>query len=307
MNPSRRNHSKTSARRPEEVFPKYVPIISKIADSNNLTLDPVLNDPELVYSLTQVLMETAENSKVLRSGEIQSGNTKDTRAYESDGAHVNLVQMLVSLYIETMLYRKIPFRYILGHPNVFIKRLYRRFTWPHWSIIEAVIKMHDFPENEFNDIPDNGTRNETLKRNEERFYLEKLEDYYIKIYGERKAKKIFQLHYKFAKHSTPLGRVIYCADKIAAPLYFINSDGSGERSYVSRKEVEKSETNKQSAKLCEETEQGILTSLLWLADYLYTRKLIKYDEDMFFTAIAVMMTLIVYGEWFDDELHHAEQ
>ena len=77
---------------------------------------------------------------------------------------------------------------------------------------------------------------------------------------------------------------------------------------MSREEVEKSETNIMSAKLCEETEQGIPTSLLWLADYVYIRKLIEYDEDMFFTAIAVMMTLIVYGKWFDiKKLHHAEQ
>ena len=307
MNPSRQNHLKTSVPCLKKVFQQYLRIIHEIADYYGLTLVPQLNDPKLIYSLATVLMEAAENSKVLRSGEIQSGNTKDTRAYESDGAHVNLVQMLVSLYTETMLYRKIPFRYILSHPNVFIKMLYRRFTWPHWSITEAVIKMHDFPENKYKDIPDNGTRNETEKKAKERHYLERLKKYYIEIYGERKAGKIFQLYDEFEKHSTPLGRVIYCADKIAAPLYFINSDRSGERSYVSREEVEKSKTNIRSAELCKETEQGILTGLLWTADYMYTRKLIKYDEDMFFAAIAVMMTLIVYGEWFDIESHHAEQ
>ena len=307
MNPSRRNYLKAPALCLKEVFQQYLLIIHEIADYYDLTLDPVLNDPELVYSLTQVLMETAENSKVLRSGEIQSGNTKDTRAYESDGAHVNLVQMLVSLYFETMLYRKVPIRYILNHPTLFAKRLYRRFTWPHWSIIEAVIKMHDFPENKYKDIPDNGTRNETTKRLEEHLYLERLEKYYIKIYGERKARKIRQLYYEFEGRSTPLGRVIYCADKIAAPLYFINSDRRGKRSYVSRKEVEKSETNIRSAKLCRKTKRGFLIGQLWTVDYVYTRELIKYDEDMFFTAIAVMMTLIVYGEWFDVELHHVEQ
>ena len=134
-----------------------------------------------------------------------------------------------------------------------------------------------------------------------------MEKYYKKIYGKRKAGAIFQLYYEFERHSTPLGRVIYCADKIAAPLYFINSDRSGERSYVSREEVEKSETNIRSAKLCRKTKRGFLIGQLWTADYVYTRELVKYDEDMFFTAIAVMMTLIVYGEWFDDELHHAEQ
>ena len=190
MNLSRQNYLKAPALCLKEVFQQYLLIIHEIADYYGLTLATQLNDPELVYSLTQVLMEAADNSKVLRSGEIQSGNTKDTRAYESDGAHVNLVQMLVSLYFETMLYRKVPIRYILNHPTLFAKRLYRRFTWPHWSIVEAVIKMHDFPENEFNDIPDNGTRNETTKRLEEHLYLERLEKHYIEIYGERKARKI---------------------------------------------------------------------------------------------------------------------
>lgn len=292
---------RTQRRCTRNISTQYRKILKDIAEDYNRTLSPQIKDAKLVYSLTVILMETAESSKVLRSGEIQSGNTDDNRAYESDGAHVNLVQMLVSLYIETMLCKKIPIRYILKHPKLLARRLYYRLSWPHWSIIEAMIKMHDLAENESGDIADNGRRNELAKRSMEQSYLNDLRKYYDEIFGKRKAKRIFQLYKEFEEKSTPLGQVIYCADKIAAPLYFINSDASGTRSYVSKNEVEKSELNKKSAELCEETNQGYLLGKLWTADFVYTRRIVQYDTEMFFTAIAIMMTLVVYGKWFDTE------
>ena len=114
-------------------------------------------DTKEIYNIAKKVMEIGKNSFVLRGYNGSYGLTMRSQscAYESVGAHTNLLteivdQFLVYSFGENV-DRKLPF----GHK-------YR-------NIMNAV-RRHDLPENEIGDIPDNGSGNVDEKQRLERQY-----------------------------------------------------------------------------------------------------------------------------------------
>ncbi len=282
---------------PKNVRIKYQQALVQEANRLEHPIHPKLFDADLVFNITKYIMEVAESSKVLRSGAHQTHETADGRAYESNGAHTNLVRTLIQLYMFTMYgysLRGFSPRHIIRYINS-IKLLK---LLPYLDIMTTI---HDFPENKYGDIPDDGNRNEILKKLHELQYLEETKKQCIVIYGEEVTNRVFKLYEEFNNKSTPIGRALYCADKVAAILYYINSDKDGNYVCVKPDDIEKSATNAQSVKHCRKTSNGYPVAWLWTMDYLRTRMLVRYDESLFFTSVIIMMTIMVYGKWHEKD------
>lgn len=283
---------------PKNFRPEYLKVLNTEAKRLGFLIYPQLLDTDLVYNIAKYITEVTRSSQELRSGEIQCGIASDTtRTYESVGAHTNLVRTLIQQYLVTMYGHKLPIGFALKHP---IRCTRRRLTKKHLFsllfLLDILATIHDFPENEYGDIADDGNRDEQLKIAREHQYLKKIKELCVTIYGKKVTNKVFELYNEFEDKSSPIGRAMYCADKVAAILYYINSDKNGNYAYVKPEDVKKSATNTQSVRFCEETPNGYRLSDLWKNDYSRTRHLIRYDEDLFFISIIIMMNIIVHGE-----------
>lgn len=239
-----------------------------------------LQDPDLVLGISRRMLEIARNSTVLRFGNRAGHLTQDKIAYESDGAHTNLVMALVDCVLDMI--------YGWGNnpPN-----------YDRREITEAV-RMHDLPENETGDTPDNLSRDETQKLNEDFHYFEDFLNLHPKhdsSHTHYVKKLLGEMEYRTSEE----GRIIYLADKLAAIIMMLYYDQAGLYPYALENDPNISEINRVEMKLCElHFGKGYLLSEMWSIDFVFARELVKFDDTGFFTAVLVMTTLLVHNKWY---------
>ena len=242
-------------------------------------------DAKEIWAAALQILEYAKASTVLRSYNWNYGLTdpEARTTLESDGGHTNLMSAIVD---HALTYRYGP---------------YLRFTedgYTYREVMEAV-RRHDLPENETGDIPDDGARDEEAKIKADTEYQLKFSQ--LSPSRERESeKRIRGLLAEMDGRSSPTGKLLYLADKVSAVIAVLACDAFGQ--YPAKHITTDDLTNRDIAemRLCD-TEiayHAYLASEMWTIDYFKARRLVKYDEIGFFTALIVMFTLQIHGRWY---------
>jgi len=233
--------------------------------------------------LTSQILEIAKSNLVLRSYNLRYGVTKDTIAYESVGAHTNLMMAIMDRAL-CMQYGDETGTFHVG------MHTYR-------SIMEA-IRWHDLPENDMGDIPDNGDRDEQKKREQEEGYFY-LMSRLMPASAENLTPSVLLLLSEMENKSSELGRMLYLADKMSALIMTLCYDLEGLEARMSKNSPYASPRDLLEMNICDDNKAGSFrASEMWAVDYFKARDLVRYDDTGFFTALLVVATLYVKGSWY---------
>ena len=246
--------------------------------------EKVLAEAETLLNLTVQILEVAYSSTVLRSYNTIYGLTDDKRAFESDGAHTNLVKE------------------ILDRALCFIYGPYsdqKREGYPREDIMRAAAR-HDLPENITGDNADNGDRDEEKKL--------KIEHAYLKDFGRHSPKSmmtsecnIARILDEFENKSSPIGRILYLSDKVSAIIATLVEESTKRSPLMSINSPLASAKDRAIMEIAgnKKEENVYAAGEMWTVDYLKHRCLMKYDDTGFFTAIIILATLNIRGKWYD--------
>lgn len=210
-----------------------------------------------------------------------NGNlTTNARAYESVGAHANLTRALVE--------------YALDFWQGWTDNL------PHYTrrIFSEAMLVHDLLENETGDKPDNKLRQEYSKFKEDFEFFREYSKYY-----EHGGSLIYdyavELLDEMYEQRTVEGRICYLADKTSAIINNLTYDSLRMPPHAKPNDIGISDLNRKEMKLCDiRYKGGYLLSEVWTINYFVSRRLQKFDDTGFFTALLVMVTLLTRGKWY---------
>lgn len=237
----------------------------------------------IFYNIVWQLLEVAKSSLVPRSYNTPYGLTRDNKAWESVGAHTNLVFAIMDQALW----------YVYGNSFVHTVDMY---SYKH--IVEA-IRLHDLAENRTGDIADSGDRDEIQKQ--------KVETDYFRLFAERYPSsdpnlgpKVLDLLKEMQDRGSYTGRLLYLSDKVAANIIALCLDNEDHSPMIRKDSHFISERDLKEIELCDfVTADGYYrASEMWATDFFEIRKLNRYDDALFFTALIVMATLMVHGKWY---------
>lgn len=271
-----------------KLYQTYIKIMDEEAKLNPACVYYIEHQPEICCA-AKYIMEVAKSSHISRSYNDRYGLSHEHFAYESVGAHTNLVQAIASRALACYSDR-------YGKPLADAGGYYGE-GYTYQEIMET-IRIHDLPENDIGDWPDNGSTNQTLKAKKERAYLTTFGYCYTKEENSFTF-AVAELFDSMDEKDTYTGRLIYSADKIAAIIATLTADSLGHRAMISKCDPYLSKRDKESIRRCDFSENGFYkASEMWTIDHLELRKLCQYDDEGFFTALLVMYTLLVNGKWY---------
>ncbi len=244
--------------------------------------------PECFYDLATAIMETCKLSFASRSYNVRYHLTTSQETYESVGAHTNFASDILKAFLI----------YFYGPNAHFLEGNYT------YNEVMDAMSRHDKPEARYGDIPDNGTRDENLKRSNEEKYQRWLSSLMPPATIDYE-KNVLSLLQQMETKKTFLGRSLYLADKISALLANLYLDSIGDFPYRTIDDDELSDRDVQEINIIF-NEYGIADlsyhykgSEMWAIDYFKSRNIIDYDDTGFFTSLLVMYTLMVNGGWYD--------
>ena len=239
----------------------------------------LVSEPNYMFGVANRLLEIAKSSIVSCHSNRAGRLTTEEIAYESVAAHTNLVQAMVD--------------YAVDHIYDDMSRsLYDR------RVIREAIRLYDLPKNETGDTDGICKRDEVLT-DDRTDYLDRLFGYYDED------ELVFVDHVQWLlksidSRSCRMGCMIYVAEKIATIIMMLAYETLGMYPHAFPEDESLSETPCEELAMCEKRspEGGLLLSELRTIDYLYGRELARYDITGFFTALMIMATLVVHGEWY---------
>lgn len=250
----------------------------------------ILDTPKEIYYMVWRLMEIAKSEFISRSYNSSYGLYQDKFVFESVAAHTNLMLGIVTHALD--FYYGVGF----GEPNVGMNVTPDGYSYR--DIIEA-IHLHDLPENESGDIPDNGVRDEERKNRQEFDYCYKFINTYPSDDGRFRYNALNLLKNMQEKDSIT-GKMLFLSDKLAALFITLCLDDLGKSPMMSINSFYASERDKEEMLLCDYSCDGRhKASEMWALDFFKMRKIVEYDDTFFFTAIIVMATLAVNGRWYN--------
>ena len=243
-----------------------------------------------VYKMTLQIAEIAKSCLVPR-GYVERFNLNDSEiAHESVGAHTLLVMTLVDRALSHYYSPEFGNKDTCEWPITLDGYSYR-------EIMEAV-RIHDLPENEIGDIPDNGSFDRGKKDKLEYAYLRQFSEAYPD-HEKDLAHFSLELFTQLGKRRSNTGRLIFLADKAAALIISLCYDSIGMSPVIHENDSTLSKRDIQEMEPCDYCRNGYYKgSEMWAVDYFHIRKFAELDHDGFFTAIIVMYTLIVNGRWY---------
>ncbi len=242
-----------------------------------------------VYRQVEQLAEVAKSSLLPRSYIKRYGLSESRIAYESVGAHTNLMAALID---RALCYYYGP---DFGEPGSEWAHTEDNFSYR--DIMEAV-RIHDLPENKIGDWPDNGSSDPNKKAKLERLYLREFSQGYDlrNSHVGHQAIRLFEL---MDVESSVTGRLLKLADKTAALFITLCYDSAGAAPLIHISDPKLSERDRQEMQMCDYNKAGYhKASEMWAIDHFCIRKFCDLDDDSFFTAIIVMYTLMVNGKWY---------
>lgn len=235
-----------------------------------------------VTNIAHQIKEVAKSSLEPRSYNRIYGLSKNEYAFESVGAHTNLVSVLID--------RALSF-YYKSEEDL------KRTGYTYREIMEAV-RLHDLPENFTGDIPDNGSGDTQKKKSDEKLYF----DVFFSTYSpkeEQFMQNVHRLLNEMEQKSSEMGKLLYCADKAAAVLITLEYDENGTPPLLKISRKANSERDLEEMSLCDNKEHNRChASEMWTVDWFKARNLIDFDTTGFFTSLIIMRTLQVNGHWY---------
>ena len=245
------------------------------------------NVPEAteMWNTTRQIAEFTMASTILRSYLWNYGLTApDLRStYESDAGHTNLMSAIVERAL----------CYIYG-PDIH----YTEDGYTYREVMEAV-RRHDLPENLTGDIPDDGTRDDYAKAKADADYQRDFSRFSPNRNTESE-KRILRLLEEMEGKTSPTGKLIYLADKISAIIMVLYYDSQYQPPHRSVNSEYNTLRDVKEMRLCDKvySKDTYYVSEMWTIDYFMFRRLVKYDDTGFFTALLVMYTLQVHHDWY---------
>lgn len=267
-----------------EAYSKIMAAETKLArDRDDYWEYPIAEE---MYGVARQILEFAKAGTVPRSYVSRYGLTRDrgkTIAYESDGAHTNLMSAIVD--------RALRFRY----------GILPQFTedgHAYHSVMEAV-RRHDLPENDTGDIPDDGNRDEEAKIRAEREFQAEFAGYSANQ-ETRTDRGVAHLLHEMEGRTSPTGKLLYLADKVSAVIIVLTYDQLGRPPLRRLTDSYLTDRDRQEIALCDSAFGGdaYLASEMWTIDYFQGRSLVEYDDTGWFTALVVAATLLVRQDWY---------
>ena len=249
---------------------------------------PILNADEAQKTATR-LIEVVANSFVKRGYNEKYHVSGYAVMAESVGAHTNLMSDIMRKYL----------RYEYTDANE------TDDGYDFLTVLEAAGR-HDLPENKTGDIPDDGNRDEAAKRDAEYQYL-----YWYSGLGPSRdsvfEKDVSRLLHEMEEKCSVTGRALYMADKISAlivTLYLSSCDDLStpyitlDSPSITARDFEEMEIIRQADGNMN-PRRHFKASEMWAVDYFISREIEQYDDSGFFTAIVVMITLLLNNnEWY---------
>ena len=236
-----------------------------------------------VWQIDQTLLLSFEkrsyNKKYHLSGYV--------RFFESVGGHTNLVRDLVGKH----------WRFLYGADE-----LVNSDGYSYMEVEEAAGK-HDSAEVVTHDIADDGKRDETAKLIAEQRYRKQ----YVEHSPKRDCdfeEKVSKILASMEEKDSETGRALYAADKSSALLVTLCCDKLKMYPYRTIQDEDSSERDREEMRIIRENDgdanplRHYLASEMWAIDYFVSRRIVQYDDTGFFTALVVMYTLMVKGQWY---------
>ena len=244
-----------------------------------------LIDPKTIWGITLQIVEVAKSATIPRSYVKDYHISDNIRADESVSSHTNLVSTLMDRF---WLYK-----YGSGVWHT-------EDSYDYRDIMEAT-RRHDLAENETGDTADNGERDEDAKVIAEHVYQREFGKYSpVEQYSTEK--RVRRLLIEMEGKTSPSGKALFAADKSGLICQALVYDLLGYAPYRQASEIGVTERDLQEIDLCDyqisDITDAYYASEMWTMDYLKIRSLVQYDETGFFTAIVVMLTLIVRQSWY---------
>ena len=250
-----------------------------------------LNSASAVENTVSQIAEFAKSALLPRSYIERYGLSNDKTAYESVGAHTNLVSAIAD---KALSYYYCPDFGVPGSewPCTIDEYSYR-------EIMEA-IRIHDLPENEIGDWPDNGSTDLKTKAKFEHDYMDYFASKYP-LYRGNINKRAVELFYAMNDPNHTTGRLLHLADKTAALIITLQYDSAGHPPLIKANDPALSERDCKEAMMCDwhDDEGHRKASEMWAIDFFHIRKFNELDDIGFFTALIVMYTLMVNKRWYD--------
>lgn len=275
----------------EKLLDMYRQIMTKEANLMNFGSEyAVMRKTDMIETVKQV-RAFALQSLVSRSWNRNYGMSMNDITFESDASHVNLFTKLFECYLD--------FYYgpNFGEPDAFCARTIDGYSYRE---IIGAIRLHDLPENEIGDIPDNGSGDsEAKKRLEDRFL-----DKFAENYSGRKLlyyKRLLGLFDEMRDKASPTGKALYVADKASVILAGLTYDSAGLPPKKGLYDRDNTERDNKAIALCDNVDSRFYRkgSEIWTIDFFHLRKIAELDDTGFFIATIVIYTLMVNGKWYD--------
>lgn len=249
---------------------------------------PILDANE-AQKMAVRLIEVVANSFVKRGYNIKYHAAGYAVMSESVGAHANLVSDIMRKY--------------LRYEYADMTRTADGYDF--LTVLEAVGR-HDLPENKTGDIADDGNRDEVAKRNTEYQYLCWYSDLAPARDGDFE-KGVKKLLYEMEEKSSVTGRALYMADKISALIVtlYLSACDDLMTPYITMDDPSLSKRDLEEIEIIRQADGNMnprrhfRASEMWAVDYFISREIEQYDDSGFFTALVVMITLLLNNsKWY---------
>ena len=246
-----------------------------------------------VVQLTEIAKASTIPRSYLKNYNLDSSDI----VFESVSAHTNLCRAILSRALDDL-------RFYLDISNVEngFSNAQIRDELNHYSdseIFEAM-NIHDLPENDIGDMPDNGTIDQAAKTAGETKYF----DHYISLYSRKKpefGQHVVELVHAMEDPNSIIGQILHLSDKVAAIITTLTYDRLGHPPVMSMTSTAASDKDRKEMAVCDYYNQGFCkASEMWTMDYFLIRRFVDRDHTGYFTSLIVAATLMANdNKWYD--------
>lgn len=263
----------------------YQDVVAKEQSINPKWAKLTLPSADDVYNITSRLDFVIKQSITPRSM-ARYLNAKDARhantMVESVAAHTYLVIEMVHYALN----------YFYGADFAMTKDFYTLS-----EIIEVIIR-HDLPEVTLGDQPDDQTRDEAKKLQNEALFHQDFNQFSLPQH-KRWEQKVSNLLLEFNYRSSATGRLIYAADKVSAILMLLCLKQRGTTLYLKPHDRETAPLDIRATEIIDGgRSKRYFVGEAWTVSHFITRRFIDFDDTGFMTCLLIMYTLKTNGFWY---------
>ena len=236
------------------------------------------------------LAEIAKASTVPRSYLRNYNLDSSEQVFESVSAHTNLCHAILGRALDELHFHLDIFNIENGTVSSQIMEEISQYT--REEVFEA-ITIHDLPENDFGDWPDNNSCDENAKAELESDYF----GYYTSLYSRKYPlfrQHVVELVQAMNDPNSIIGQILYLTDKVSAIICALTYDLMGYPPMMHQRSGRASAKDRKEMAICDYNKDGYCkASEMWTMDYFVIRHLVERDFTGYFTSLIVMFTLMV--------------